>query len=63
MCCRVVAIRTKVTRFQVFVPKYGLESMIVLQQGKGTTVDIEELCVRHGDCVIKELGLSFFMQL
>ncbi|VDK69032.1 unnamed protein product [Cylicostephanus goldi] len=41
--------------FQIFVPKYGLESMIVLQQGKGTTIDIEEFCVRHGDQVIREL--------
>lgn len=49
----VMGVRTN--GIQVFVPKYGLESMIVLQQGKGTTVDIEELCVRHGDCVIKEL--------
>ncbi|PIO55785.1 hypothetical protein TELCIR_22827 [Teladorsagia circumcincta] len=40
---------------QVFVPKYGLESVIVLQQGKGTTIDIEEFCVRSGEHVIREL--------
>ncbi|KAK6019458.1 hypothetical protein OSTOST_14909 [Ostertagia ostertagi] len=36
-------------------PKYGLESVIVLQQGKGTTIDIEEFVVRSGEHVIREL--------
>ncbi|KAK6018371.1 hypothetical protein OSTOST_16049, partial [Ostertagia ostertagi] len=42
----------------VFVPKYGLESVIVLQQGKGTTIDIEEFCVRSGEHVIRELVMA-----
>ncbi|EYC22070.1 hypothetical protein Y032_0018g3697 [Ancylostoma ceylanicum] len=49
----VMGVRTN--GIQVFVPKYGLESVIVLQQGKGTTIDIDESCVRHGDQVIHEL--------
>ncbi|WKY03461.1 hypothetical protein Q1695_004873 [Nippostrongylus brasiliensis] len=49
----VMGVRTN--GIQVFVPKYGLESVIVLQQGKGTTIDIDESCVRHGDIVVREL--------
>ncbi|KAK5968788.1 DIS3 exosome endoribonuclease and 3'-5' exoribonuclease [Trichostrongylus colubriformis] len=49
----VMGVRTN--GIQVFVPKYGLESVIVLQQGKGTTIDIEEYCVRNGEHVIREL--------
>ncbi|KHJ76353.1 hypothetical protein OESDEN_24027 [Oesophagostomum dentatum] len=49
----VMGVRTN--GIQVFVPKYGLESMIVLQQGKGTVIDIEESCVRHAEQVIHEL--------
>ncbi|CAA94677.2 putative exosome complex exonuclease RRP44 [Caenorhabditis elegans] len=43
---------------QVFVPKYGLESIIVLQTSaaSGTTIDVEEMSVKvNGDVVIKEL--------
>lgn len=42
---------------QVFVPKYGLESVIVLQTGQGTTIDEDENCVRAGNIVVNELGL------
>uniref|UniRef100_A0A1I7TQ84 Protein DIS3 homolog n=1 Tax=Caenorhabditis tropicalis TaxID=1561998 RepID=A0A1I7TQ84_9PELO len=41
---------------QVFVPKYGLESIIVLQPGSDTVVDVEEMSVKvNGVAVIKEL--------
>ncbi|CAO4376025.1 unnamed protein product [Caenorhabditis nigoni] len=41
---------------QVFVPKYGLESIIVLQPGSGTTIDVEEMAVKvNGEAVIREL--------
>ncbi|VDM62313.1 unnamed protein product [Angiostrongylus costaricensis] len=49
----VMGVRTN--GIQVFVPKYGVESIIVLQQGKGTTIDIDGGCVRHNENVIKEL--------
>ncbi|KJH49007.1 RNB-like protein [Dictyocaulus viviparus] len=49
----VMGVRTN--GIQVFVPKYGVESIIVLQEGKGTTIDIDEGCVRHNEIVIKEL--------
>ncbi|CAD6199398.1 unnamed protein product [Caenorhabditis auriculariae] len=39
---------------QVFVPKYGLESIIVLQTSAETTIDVEELCVRSGDVTVRE---------
>uniref|UniRef100_A0A8R1IH77 DIS3-like exonuclease 1 n=1 Tax=Caenorhabditis japonica TaxID=281687 RepID=A0A8R1IH77_CAEJA len=41
---------------QVFVPKYGLESIIVLQNSAGTTIDVEEMAVKvNGETVIREL--------
>ncbi|KAJ1349420.1 exosome catalytic subunit dis3 [Parelaphostrongylus tenuis] len=49
----VMGVRTN--GIQVFVPKYGVESVIVLEQGKGTTIDIDEGCVRHNENIIKEL--------
>lgn len=38
------------------MPKYGLESMIVLQEGKGAVVDLENNCLKAGDLTIHELG-------
>ncbi|CAI4231946.1 unnamed protein product [Auanema sp. JU1783] len=40
---------------QVFVPKYGLESIIVLQEGFGTVIDLDNSCVRAGNKVVHEL--------
>uniref|UniRef100_A0A1I7X728 RNB domain-containing protein n=1 Tax=Heterorhabditis bacteriophora TaxID=37862 RepID=A0A1I7X728_HETBA len=40
---------------QIFVPKYGLESIIVLQQGKGTNIDLDDICVKSINGVIREL--------
>lgn len=41
---------------QVFVPKYGLESIIVLQSGSDTVIDVEEMAVKvNGESVIREL--------
>ncbi|CAL2042102.1 unnamed protein product [Caenorhabditis brenneri] len=41
---------------QVFVPKYGLESIIVLQPGSDTAIDVEEMAVKvNGEAVIREL--------
>ncbi|KAK6748752.1 hypothetical protein RB195_001401 [Necator americanus] len=53
--CEGFVMGVRANGIQVFVPKYGLESMIVLKQGKGTTIDVEESCVRHGEDVIHEL--------
>ncbi|CAB3409482.1 unnamed protein product [Caenorhabditis bovis] len=51
----VMGVRTN--GIQVFVPKYGLESIIVLQtNSEDTVVDIDEMCVKsNGEIVIKEL--------
>ncbi|KAE9417136.1 hypothetical protein Angca_008174, partial [Angiostrongylus cantonensis] len=53
--CEGFVMGVRINGIQVFVPKYGVEAIIVLQQGKGTTIDIDEGCVRHNENVIKEL--------